>query len=89
MRVWFILCHYILSFFLKEINYFYINKHKYRPISLTTCLYKAVAEVLLERLKKVLPIENQMAFMADRQIIDASLIVNELIDYCLWNKKRV
>lgn len=27
----------------------------YKPISLTTCLYKVVAQVLFERLKRVLP----------------------------------
>lgn len=54
----------------------------FRPISLTTCLYKTIARVLSERLKKVLPTtitENQMAFVVDHQIIDASF-ANELID---------
>lgn len=55
----------------------------YRPINITTCLYKVIARILLERPKKVLPLtikENQMVYVADRQIIDASLNANELID---------
>lgn len=54
-----------------------------RPISPTTCLYKNSARVLSERLKKVLPhmiSRNQFAFVVDYQIINASLIANELID---------
>lgn len=62
-----------------------------RPISLTTCLYKIMARVLSERLKQVLPntvTDNQFAFVVGCQIIDASLIVNELIDLYTRNKTK-
>lgn len=58
----------------------------YRPISLIPCAYKIIASVLSNRLKHVLPhtiVENQMAFVAHRQILDASLIANKVIDD--WN----
>lgn len=61
----------------------------YRPISLTLCLYKIIARVQSERLKKVLPrtiMEYQSAFVANRQILDASLIANKLIDE--WRRKK-
>lgn len=55
----------------------------YGPISLTTCLYKVNARVLSERLKRVLPyttMDHQFAFVANRQILIASLIANKIID---------
>ncbi|TYK29463.1 LINE-1 retrotransposable element ORF2 protein [Cucumis melo var. makuwa] len=62
----------------------------YRPISLTTSIYKIIAKVIAERLKETLPLtvaENQMAFVKGRQIIDAILVANEAIDY--WRVKKI
>ncbi|KAA0039770.1 LINE-1 retrotransposable element ORF2 protein [Cucumis melo var. makuwa] len=62
----------------------------YRPISLTTSIYKLIAKVIAERLKDTLPYtvaENQMAFVKGRQIIDAILVANEAIDY--WRVKKI
>ncbi|KAA0049980.1 LINE-1 retrotransposable element ORF2 protein [Cucumis melo var. makuwa] len=61
----------------------------YRPISLTTSLYKIMAKALENRLKTTLPdtvAENQMAFIKGRQITDAILIANEAID--TWKKRK-
>lgn len=55
----------------------------FRPISLINGVYKIFAEVLAERLKKVidkLVNKNQMAFIKGRQIMDADLIASEYID---------
>ncbi|CAN0884339.1 LINE-1 retrotransposable element ORF2 protein [Linum grandiflorum] len=55
----------------------------FRPISLTSSLYKILSKVLLERLLELMPVlvsKHQCAFVSDRQILDAALIANELID---------
>ncbi|CAN0838702.1 LINE-1 retrotransposable element ORF2 protein [Linum grandiflorum] len=55
----------------------------FRPISLTGSIYKLISKVLMERLKPLLPAlvsPHQCAFVSGRQIMDASLVANELID---------
>ena len=55
----------------------------FRPISLIGVLYKLLAKVLANRLKTVVGevvSEFQHAFIQGRQILDAVLIANEVVD---------
>ncbi|RVW47789.1 LINE-1 reverse transcriptase-like [Vitis vinifera] len=61
----------------------------FRPISLLGGLYKLLAKVLANRLKIVVGkvvSSSQNAFVRGRQILDASLIANEVIDS--WKKRK-
>ena len=55
----------------------------YRPISLIGCMYKIVAKILANRLKKVMPFiidERQSAFIEGRHMLHSVLITNEVVD---------
>lgn len=63
----------------------------FRPISLVTCLYKVLAKVLAERIKKVLDktiSKFQGAFVKGRQICDLILIANELVEETRRTNKK-
>lgn len=59
----------------------------YRPISLIGCLYNIISKSLANRIKGVIDKnigEVQTTYVKGRNILDKSLIVNEL---CAWAKK--
>ena len=63
----------------------------FRPISPMGSIYKLLAKVLANRLKRVMgKLVNRAhnAFVECRQILDASLIANEVIDSMLRKKER-
>nr|GEW05404.1 putative RNA-directed DNA polymerase, eukaryota, reverse transcriptase zinc-binding domain protein [Tanacetum cinerariifolium] len=63
----------------------------YRPISLIVSLYKIIAKILTTRLVGVigdLVNEVQSAFVAERQILDGSFILNEVLQWCCKKKKH-
>ncbi|KAL4278435.1 hypothetical protein GQ457_03G038090 [Hibiscus cannabinus] len=66
-----------------------VSLDDYRPISLVGCIYKLLAKVLAIRLGEVseeIIGENQFAFCQGKQILDCSLIANELIDFSRRNR---
>ena len=55
----------------------------YRPISLIGCMYKIVAKLLANRMKKVMAFivdETQSAFIEGRHLLHSVLIANEVIE---------
>ncbi|KAK2665874.1 hypothetical protein Ddye_004448 [Dipteronia dyeriana] len=71
-----------------------VSKHQqikdFRPISLVGSMYKVLAKVLAKRLKKVMDSvisPTQMAFVKGCQIVDSSVIVEEVIHS--WKKDKV
>ena len=63
----------------------------YRLISLGGSLYKLLAKVLANRLKRVmhnLVNKAQNVFVEGRQIMDASLLANEIIDSMIKRKEK-
>ncbi|GAU23363.1 hypothetical protein TSUD_334100 [Trifolium subterraneum] len=64
----------------------------FRPISLVGSLYKILAKVLANRLRRVIGSvisESQTAFVKDRQILDGILIANQVVDEARKSKKEL
>ncbi|CAN6724151.1 unnamed protein product [Malus baccata var. baccata] len=65
------------------------NMSQYRPIALCNVIYKIIAKVLTNRLKRVMPKvigENQSAFVAGKQIQDNILVVHEALHSLIHQK---
>lgn len=82
---------YIMQCFLHS-SYSYekrvIELKDYIPISLIESVYKIIAKVLVKMLKNImekLVSKHQNVFLKDRQIIDASLISNEVLHWKIKN----
>ncbi|GKU93948.1 hypothetical protein SLEP1_g7497 [Rubroshorea leprosula] len=63
----------------------------YRPISLIGIMYKIIAKLLANQLRRVLPKvigEQQMAFIEGRQLADGVVIANEVIDEAKRKRKK-
>ena len=60
-----------------------LGLNDYRPISLVGYMYKLLSKVLANRLREVMDEvigPNQFSFIKGRQILDCSLVANEVID---------
>lgn len=63
----------------------------FRPISLIGSVYKIIAKILANCLSLVvssLISEVQSAFVSNRQILDCSFILNELLSWCKHKKSK-
>lgn len=61
----------------------------FRPISLIGCIHKLISKLLATRMKSVIgPLisQCQSTFLANRQILDGVLAINEIVD--LARKKK-
>lgn len=68
-----------------------VDLKNFRPISLVGNLYKLLARVLANRLKKVmnkLVNKAQNACIEGKRILGAFLIANEVMDYIVKRKKK-
>ncbi|XP_058734104.1 uncharacterized protein LOC131605811 [Vicia villosa] len=66
------------------------NLSEFRPICLVGCLYKIIAKVLANRLKRVvdkLISKTQTAFIPGRHIQDGMVVLNEVVDFAKRNKR--
>lgn len=66
------------------------NIKDFRPISLVGYIYKLISKILATRMAGVLRNvigESQHAFVDRRQIIDAILVANEVVDDIVGNNK--
>ncbi|GKV12050.1 hypothetical protein SLEP1_g23252 [Rubroshorea leprosula] len=64
---------------------------EYRPISFISAVYKILAKLLANRLKKVLDQvigEQQMAFISGRQLMDGVVVANEVVDKAKKKKSK-
>lgn len=62
----------------------------FRPISLLGCLYKIISKLLANRLKRVMDSlisSNQSSFIANRNILDGVVVINEVVDFLNKGKK--
>ncbi|GKV16405.1 hypothetical protein SLEP1_g27052 [Rubroshorea leprosula] len=67
------------------------NIEEYRPISLIGVMYKILANLLANRLRRVIDKvirEHQMAFLRGRQLVEGAVIANEVIDEAKRKKKK-
>jgi len=67
-----------------------IELKDFRPISLIGVVYKIISKLLTERMKTVivkLVDEHQMAFLRCRQIMDAALLANKMVNSKVRQKK--
>lgn len=66
-----------------------VNFKDFRPISMVESLYKIIAKLLADRLKRVMGDligPHQSSFIEGRQILDSILITGELLDSCKRSK---